>query len=267
MPCGEGTKRVKIRKKSPKPQQSGPPLYLVGYTVAPPTVPHLQSWFDLEYGGPLKIEAAQTRQTQGDKPGSTLCRVTHGPWHALMRLACEEAEAQHWRQTLEWRHAQTATVSPTTAGARDACDQILLAARLARGLTLLTGGTTFDTRTHEFMNPSDWTDRRLERFALADHVMLRHDDTADNTRDWFFTQGLGKFGLEDIEVFRPRGLSTQPVIEQLGDVADELVRLGRIPKVGGTVSLPLLGLSVRALRHRTSTYAGAPLILREIDWE
>ncbi len=258
---------MKIRKKSPKPAQSGAPLYLVGHTAASPTVQGLQSWFDREYGGPIVIEPAQAQQTQGDQPGPTLYRASHGPWQAWMRLACPSAETQHWRQTLEWRHDRAAAVIPTTAGPRDACDQVLLAARLARGLTLLTGGTSFDTRTHEFLNPSDWTDRRLERFILMDHVAIRHDDMAADGRDWFFTQGLAKFGLEEIEVFRPRGLSPQPVSEQLGDIADELVRLGRIPTVGGMVSLQLLGLSVRALRHRTAAYAGAPLILREIAWE
>jgi hypothetical protein len=255
---------MKIRKKAPKLEQAGRPLYIVGYAGIPPRVQELQSWFDGEYGGPVKFEAGPSHEG-GDSPA--LYRIVHGPWQTQCRLACAPAEAQHWQTTLEWRHDRAATVTPKAAGPRDACDQVLLAARVARGLVFLTGGTSFDLRTHTFMNPSDWTDRRLERFVISDHVCMRQDDMADGGRDWFFTQGLAKFGLEEIEVFRPRGLSAQPVIEQLTDIADELVRLGRIPTVGATVALPLLNLTVRAVRHRTATYGGAPLILREITWE
>ena len=258
---------MKIRKKSPKSAQSGSPLYAVGYTATAPSLQELQDWFDLEYGGPLKIESAQVHQSHTSNPNFASVRAAHGPWHVQFQPDCGSAEAQRWHQALDWRHVRAATVSPTSAGPRDACDHVLLAARLARGLTLLTGGTSFDTRTHEFLNPSDWTDRRLERFVLTDHIMLRHDDTALDGRDWFFTQGLGKFGLEEIEVFRPKGLSPKPMLEQLGEVADELTRLGRVPTVGGTLSLPLLGLTLRAVRHRTAAYDGAPLILREISWD
>jgi hypothetical protein len=107
----------------------------------------------------------------------------------------------------------------------------------------------------------------LDRFLLGDHVCIRHDDTADEGRDWFFTQGLSTFGLEEIETFQPRGLSPQPMIEQVTDIANELVRLGQIPKVGATLALPFLALTIRTLRHRTAAYAGAPLILREIAWD
>lgn len=256
--------RMKIRKKAPKPAQSGAPLYVVGYSGPPPSAQELQSWFDVEYGGPLKCEAGLPHG--GEQPAAPY-RIVHGPWQAQCRIICPPAEARHWQTALEWRHDQAATVAPMTAGPRDACDQVLLAARVARGLVLLTDGTSFDLRTHAFLNPSDWTDRRLERFMVSDHVLVRHDDTADGGRDWFFTQGLAKFGLEEIEVFRPRGLPAQPEIEQLSDIANELVRLGQVPKVAGAVSLPLLGLSVRAVRHRTATYAGASLILREVAWD
>lgn len=40
-------------------------------------------------------------------------------------------------------------------------DTVLVAARLARGLTLLTDGTAFDVTCHEYLNPSD-----LERPAV-----------------------------------------------------------------------------------------------------
>lgn len=257
--------RMKIRKKSPKSARSDAPLYVVGYSGIPPSPQELQDWFDLEYGGPAKFETGQS--TEDEQKMATAYRITHGPWQTQCRLACSPTAAKHWQTTLEWRHDRAATVTPKTAGPRDACDQVLLAARVARGLVFLTGGTSFDLRTHTFLNPSDWTDRRLERFVISDHVCMRQDDMADGGRDWFFTQGLAKFGLEEIEVFRPRGLSAQPVIEQLTDIADELVRLGRIPTVGATVALPLLNLTVRAVRHRTATYGGAPLILREITWE
>ena len=256
--------RMKIKKKTPKSAQAGTPLYVIGYAGTPPAPQELQFWFDREYGGPLAL--MPERQGQGE--GHSRYRAVHGPWQAQCTLHCGDAEAQRWQTSLEWRHTQAATITPSKAAVpRDICDLVLLSARLARGLVLLTGGTSFDLKTQTFLNPSDWTDRRLELFVVSEHVEIRHDDTADGARDWFFTQGLSKFGLEEIEVFRPRGLSPQPVFDRLTDIADELTRLGRVPTVGSSVSFPLLGLAIRAVRHRTATYAGAPLILREIVWE
>jgi hypothetical protein len=255
---------MKIRRKPPKSAQSGSPLYVVGYSGATPSPEELQCWFDLDYGGPLKLTAVSSPQK--DQAAGFL-QAMHGPWRAHCQMACAPAEAARWASGLEWRHERAATVTLVSAAPRDIVDVVLLAARLARGLSLLTGGTAFDLRTQTFLNPSDWIDRRLEQFAAADHVTVCHDETPDGTQEWFFTQGLAKFGLNEIESFQPRGLPEQPVIERLTDIAQELIRLGQIPKVGASIALPLLDLSVHAVRHRTATHAGASLILREITWQ
>ena len=150
---------------------------------------------------------------------------------------------------------------------QQACDLVLFASRLARGLTLLTQGTTYDTVTHTYLNPSDWTDRSLDRFRTADHLTVSQADSPDPQTEWFHTLGLSKFGLDDLEVFRPVGLPARSTLETLAGIADEMVRIGRSPKVGTTMPLPILGLTLTVTRHRTATPAGLSLPFREISWQ
>jgi hypothetical protein len=150
---------------------------------------------------------------------------------------------------------------------RDVNDLILHAARLARGLTLLTDGTAYDAAMLCYMNPSDWKDRPLDRFRLADHVTARQADSPDNQTEWFHTRGLTKFGLDEIETFRPIGLPAGAVLDRLTGVADELVRMGRSPNVGTIFHVSAFGLSVRIVRHRTALFEGFPMTVREVTWD
>lgn len=248
---------MKIRKKAPKPSGSGQPCYVVGYSSPAPSAAELRMWFDLEYGGPLKLQAP------GEGAPAT---ATHGPWSVRLQIALTQADAGAWSERLDWRHTSAGMVLRPSVTPQQACDLVLFAARLARGLTLLTQGTAYDTVAHTYLNPSDWADRPLDRFRAADHVTVAQADSPDPHLDWFHTLGLSKFGLDELEVFRPVGLPGQPTLEALAAIADEMLRIGRSPNVGTTVPLPLLGLSVTVKRHRTAAPAGLSLPFREITW-
>jgi len=248
---------MKIRKKLPKPSGGGQPCYVIGSSSPPPSAAELQMWFDLEYGGPLKLKAS------GEAAPVV---VTHGPWSVRLQMALPQADAGSWSERLDWRHAHAGVILRPSVTPQQACDLTLFAARLARGLTLLTQGTTYDTVTHTYLNPSDWTDRPLDRFRTADHVTVSQADSPDPQTDWFHTLGLNKFGLDELEVFRPVGLPARPTLETLSGIADEMVRIGRSPKVGTTMPLPLLGLTLTVTRHRTAAPSGLSLPFREISW-
>lgn len=256
---------MKIRRKLPKPSSAGRPLYLIGYSFAPPTCSDLQSWFDLEYGGPIRLRSEASEAIHLGQ-GSSAVLASHGPWNASFRISLSSAEADEWRDRLGWGHNHAGQVVPTSASPGNACDQILLAARLAKGLTLLTDGTSYDVTTQTYLNPSDWKDLPLDQFRISDHLKIEQAEADQAGRDWFLTLGLAKFGLDELETFRPTGLPSQPVIEQLEQIAQEILRIGHQPKVGTTVTIPSLGLSVQVIRHRNAARAGSPLILREIVW-
>jgi hypothetical protein len=133
-------------------------------------------------------------------------------------------------------------------------------------LALLTDGTAYDLVTGNYLNPSDWTDRPLSQFLAVDHITASHTESADPGRDWFYTKGLSKFGLDELETFRPKGLPSRPVLESLAGIAEALLLSGRSPNVGASVPLPSLGLTVKVLNHRTASPSGLPLTLREISW-
>jgi hypothetical protein len=244
---------MKIRKKSPKPSGSGQPLYIVGYSSPAPAAAELRMWFDLEYGGPLKL-----------KESAGILIATHGPWAVQAQIASSQAGT--WSKQLDWRHTQAGAVLRPSVTPQQACDLVLFAARLARGLTLLTQGTAYDIITHTYLNPSDWTDRPLERFRAEDHVTVLQADSPDPRTDWFHTLGLSKFGLDELEVFQPVGLPSRPTRETLASIAEELLRIGRSPNVGTTMPLPTLGFSVTVKRHRTAAPTGLSLSFREISW-
>lgn len=252
---------MKIRRKVPKPPRSKPPLYVIGFSSSP-TSAELQTWFDLEYGGPLSFKDTPT----GEEPSSSPLMATHGPWSAWILLSTPSVQANAWQQRLEWRHTACAAVGAATAPKSNAMDVVLHAARLARGITLLTEGTAYDVTTQTYLNPSDWTDCPLIQFSVRDHVTVVQSDDAERQRDWFYTRGLSKFSLDEIEVFQPVGLPSHTISENLLDIADELLRRGQSPNVGSTMLIPNLAVSIRVVRHRTHPSADTPLILREITW-
>ena len=249
---------MKIRKKLPKLSGSGPPCCVIGYSSPAPSAAELQMWFDLEYGGPLKLTVP------GEAAPAT---ATHGPWNIRLQIALSQVDAGSWSERLDWRHPRAGVILRPSVTPQQACDLVLLAARLARGLALLTQGTAYDTITHTYLNPSDWTDRPLDRFRTADHVTVAQADSPDPLMEWFHTLGLSKFGLDELEVFRPVGLPGRPTLETLAGIADEMLRIGRSPNVGTTVSLPNIGLSIVVKRHRTAAPAGLSLPFREISWQ
>lgn len=249
---------MKIRKKLPKPAGGGQPSYVIGYTSPAPSAAELEAWFDLEYGGPLRLTAA------GEAGPAT---AVHGPWTIRLQSALPQADAEGWAERLDWRHPHAGMVLRPPITPQHACDLVLLAARLARGLTLLTQGTACDLITRTYLNPSDWTDRPLERFCAADHVTVLQTDSPDPRLEWFHTLGLSKFGLDELEAFQSVGLPDRPMLDILAGIAEEMIRLGRSPKVGTTLPLPWLGLAVTVTRHRTATLAGLSLPFREISWQ
>lgn len=155
-------------------------------------------------------------------------------------------------------------MAPTAVGPGIIVDTILLTARLARGLTLLTQGTAFDLTCHDYLNPSDWQDRPLNMFMIQDHVSIRHQETEDGAADWFYTLGLTKFGLDELELIQPRGLPERETIELLLSAVDEVQRGGHNPKVGQNLDLPDLAQTVRIVKHRTAAPTGQMRAFRQI---
>ncbi len=256
---------MKIRRKLPKASRSSRPLYIVGYSSDPLAPSYLQAWFDLEYGGPLRYTRQPTDTTHARQDAAEVL-ATHGPWSALFRVALNEAEATAWKDRLNWRHPYAGQVVPTSTTPAHVCDHVLHAARLARGLTLLSEGTAYDLVTQTYLNPSDWQDLTLSEFHTKDHVVVSQGDTDRPNEEWFYTLGLSKFGRDELETFQPVGLPGQPVLERLGDIAAELNRLGSQPKVGQTLAFSDIGLSVSFLGHRTAQLGGLAVPLREIRW-
>ncbi len=252
---------MKIRRKAAKLPPSAPPLYIVGFRGAPPAPEEFVVWFDLEYGGPLRIQA-----DPGPSPGPPSFRATHGPWEAAIRLLLPAADAEGWRESLAWGHPNAGQVLLTRTSPSKAIDLVLHAARLARGLTLLTGGTAYDLRTQTYLNPSDWQDRPLAQFAAQDHITVEQADADETGRERFYTKGLAKFGLDELEVFRPMGLSGRPTSERLTAIAEEIIRLGQSPKVGASLPLPGIGLTLSVTKHRTVPSAEGPVAFREVAW-
>jgi hypothetical protein len=193
--------------------------------------------------------------------------ATHGPWSATIQLSLSPEEAGVRKEQLGWGHAACGQVIPSTLTPRDATHLVLHAARLARTLTLLTDGTTYDVATQGFLNPSDWKDRPLDVFRASDHVTIEQSEAPEPDRERFFTRGLVKFGLDEMETLRPIGLSARPTMDRMTALADELITRGQNPKVGSIVSLPEIGLSVRILRHHTNNLSGVPVAFREVIWD
>lgn len=248
---------MRIRKKSPKPSAKRPPLYFVGYRGTAPATSELTLWYERTYGGPLTV-----RHEDGS-PESW--QATHGPWSAHVVMPLPMTHVGEVMKQLAWEHELMGAVAPSLAPPREMPDMILFAARLARGLTLLTQGTAYDVTTQGYVNPSDWQDRELTSFVTDDHVTIAHDDATSPERVWSYSLGLTKFGLDEIETFHNKGLPESTAKELLMEAANELLRMGQSPKVGSAFHLPLLGRTVRTVSHRTAAPAGRMLGFRELQ--
>jgi hypothetical protein len=252
---------MRIRRKSPKPSRSSRPLFIIGHSRASDPS-ELQLWFDSQYGGPLRLRSAAEAQ----QSGTSEMVATHGPWSVTIDSVSED-DASTWRSSLGWDHPAATQVLPMAGQTGDRINQALHAARIARGLTLLSQGTSYDVLTQQYFNPSDWRDRDLSEFLARDHITVRQTEAEAPGEEWFSTQGLTKFGLDELEIFRPRGLSATPIIDRLTDISDVLIRQGQIPKVGSVLELPELALSVGIRHHRTANIGGMTISLREIAWD
>ncbi|MGE3154944.1 MAG: hypothetical protein AB7G48_20425 [Nitrospiraceae bacterium] len=252
---------MKIKRKAGRIAKPGRPVFIVGYSFASPTITDLRFWFDLEYGGPLKIHPGQ--------PPSSLTEwidVSHTTWAATLCLALPNEETEPWKEQLGWRHPLAAMIMQRQVPPGEAIEAHLFGSRLARGLTLLTDGTAYDLTAGAFLNPSDWRDRPLASFCLADHVSVVQVDSSDPAHECFQTHGLSKFGMDELEVLSPRGLPGQHTIDRLLRIAEALMHGVRTPTVGSTVSLPLLALDLHVISHRTIPHVRGPLSVRRIGW-
>ena len=246
---------MKIRKKAPKSAQTRPPLYLIGYRDSPPSLEELKRWYDFHYGGPLTC-----LEREVGRP----INANHGAWHAHLLTSLPEADAAQWHGVLSWDHRALGTVSPAGAPPSTIADTVLIAARLARGLTLLTQGTTFDVICQEYLNPSDWNDRPLNVFQVRDHITVQHNEADEHSSDWFHTLGLSKFGLDELEAIQPRGLPETATIALLTAAADGVLRAGHNQKIGSSLDLTALAQTIRFIKHRTAAPAGRTVTFREI---
>ena len=125
-------------------------------------------------------------------------------------------------------------------------------------------GTAYDVATGGYRNPSDWNDQDLAVFQIHDHVQIDQHDQIQHMRTWFHTRGLSKFGLDEVETFRPIGLSGRDIEAMLYGVACQLIAKGKNLKVGEHVPFGKEGLQVEVVRHRTDPMYGMPLAFREI---
>lgn len=246
---------MRIRKKTPKPAPAKPPLYLIGYSFSAPSSDELKIWYDLEYGGPLSLQ-------QSNRPG--VFSAVHGPWHAQLAISLPAEETDVLTKTAAWDHRHAGTVSPSAATPALVLDTVLFTARLARGLTLLTQGTSLDLVTQRYMNPSDWTDRPLLLFQSRDHIEVTQGESEDEHQDWFHTLGLSKFGLDELEARQPKGLPGSFPMEVLAEAADAVLQQGRNPTVGSVLAVPSPGRHLRIEGHRTATVQNCHRIFRRL---
>ena len=121
---------MRIKKKAPKQSAKRPPLYFIGYRGPCPAFDELTGWYDREYGGPLKL------RTEPEARESW--HAAHGPWIARVVMPLSATQTDELKQTLAWEHDLVGAVAASIMPPRDRPDAILFAARLARGLILLT---------------------------------------------------------------------------------------------------------------------------------
>jgi len=221
-----------------------------------PSHEEVKTWYDLEYGGPLTLRS--------DESAEESWHAVHGPWTAHIVIPLPASHTTGLKEQLAWEHEHIGAVAPSVVPSRDIPDTILFAARLAKGLTLLTQGTAYDITTNQYVNPSDWQDRPLTDFIVGDHIPIIQADDEPTSRTWCYTLGLSKFGVDELEIFLPRGLPDQPSRDLLRETADELTRIGQSPKIGGHIHVGVLGQNVEIVNHRTAAPNGRMLSFREI---
>lgn len=246
----------KIKKKKPASQTL--PAFLFGWTHGEPPPPgYLTAWFDQQYGGPLQIRFLSSN-------GHHHFEAVHTNWKAQVQMAPSAQIVEQWQGRLQWDHRHLAQLMVPSKAQADRQDEVLHLARVARGLTLLMEGTTYDVAMGLYRNPSDWKDRDLEVFQIEDHVQVEQQEQIQHMRMWLHTRGLTKFGLDEIETFLPIGLSAVESEDILYSVAQRLMVHAKNPKVGEHIAFGGEGRQVEVVRHRTDPFYGTPLPLREI---
>lgn len=248
---------MRIRKKTSRPSAKRPPLYFIGYRGSVPGTDEVRIQYEREFGGPLTI--------RHEADSSESWQATHGPWSVHVVMPLPMSHVADVMKQLAWEHELMGAVAPSLVPLRDMPDTILLGARIARCLTLLTQGTAYDVTTQAYINPTDWQNRSLTAFLLDDHLSIAQDETSQPDRIWFYTLGLTKFGLDEIELFQGKGLPDSTPREILAEAAQELLRVGQSPKVGTGLHLPFLGHAVRIANYRTAAPAGRMLGFRELQ--
>ena len=250
----------KIKKKKGKVLRAIP-AYVIGYTNTDAPAPgFLSAWFNKAYGGPLNIQFT----TQA---GHSQFEAIHTQWRVRVHADLSSDAVDTWRERLQWGHSQLAEVLPVHQSvSQDRRDSVLHIARVAKGLTLLTEGTAYDVVRGSFLNPSDWSDQRLDQFVIEDHVRVDQKEQLEQRRVWFFTQGLAKFGLEEVETFCPLGLPERPTMDTLLEIGGLLIADSKVAKAGDHLTLPRTSQMVKVIRHRTDQSLGVKLNLREVSW-
>ena len=251
----------KIKKKKGQKKTRALPAFVIGYSHADAPPPgYLSAWFNQMYGGPLHVHFMS-------HSGHTQFEAVHTNWRVTVISALPAAMADTWQQRLQWSHLHVAEVTPLQNVGQDKRDVALHTARIAKGITLLTEGTAYDFITHSFLNPSDWHDLTLDYFAFDDHVRIEQLEQMESGQVWFYSLGLAKFGLEEIETFRPLGLPDQPVIDRLLAIGNMILASGKVAKVGDRLTLRESRQLVTIVGHRTDQSTGRVLQLREVKWE
>ncbi len=235
------------------------PAYLIGFTHGDPPPPgFLVAWFDQQYGGPLTVKFLTPT-------GNTQFEASHTQWRGRINMNLESQASQSWSEQLHWDHSSAIEVSSGANMGQSKLDIVLHVARLARGLTLLTDGTAYDVATGVYLNPSDWQDQSLTTFHLDEHIQIAQREKLESGQVWFYTRGLSKFGLDDLECLRSAGLSETIVKEVLAESADYLITQGKVPKIGEQINLLHAGQVVKIVRHRTDQSFGKPIAFRELQ--
>ena len=246
----------KIKKK--KPKSDALPAFLIGWThgEAPPPG-YLAAWFDRLYGGPLQIRFLSVN-------GHHHVEAVHTNWRARVQWAPPAKMVEQWQSRLQWEHRHLAQLVAPPKTHIDRQDEVLHVARIARGLTLLMEGTTYDVASGIYRNPSDWHDRDLMVFRIHDHVQVEQHEQIQHMRTWLHTRGLTKFGLDEVETFQPIGLSGRDIEAILYEVARHLIAHGKNPKIGEPVPFGREGFQAEVVRHRTDPLYEVSLPFREI---
>lgn len=249
----------KIKRKT-KSAQRKRPSFVVGFSGGdPPPAGFLAAWFNQHYGGPLNVRFPE-------HGSNATFEARHVDWQAVVSHVRSAEEALRWKSQVAWEHAEFIQVMAAPFGGSSKQDVVLFVSRLARGLTLLTDGTAYDVGASRYVNPSDWSERLLDFFRIEDHVYVHEEERLSDGRQWWYTRGLAKFGLEEFEVFLPRGLPGNIAIDRLLDLADLCVHRGKSPKVGECLQLSTDGVAVRIINHRTHALPEGQLNLREVSW-